>query len=80
MCLPRRVMLVGWGGNNGSTLTASILANKKCVLRFVGQTLKVRQEYSSNIRACSKACSLAVASRAVDTVRGQQLYTCRSPA
>lgn len=23
------VMLVGWGGNNGSTLTASILANKK---------------------------------------------------
>lgn len=23
------VMLVGWGGNNGSTLTAGILANKK---------------------------------------------------
>lgn len=23
------VMLVGWGGNNGSTLTASVLANKK---------------------------------------------------
>lgn len=22
-------MLVGWGGNNGSTLTASVLANKK---------------------------------------------------
>ena len=28
--LPCRVMLVGWGGNNGSTLTASVLANKKC--------------------------------------------------
>ncbi len=24
-----RVMLVGWGGNNGSTVTAGILANKK---------------------------------------------------
>ena len=24
-----RVMLVGWGGNNGTTLTAGILANKK---------------------------------------------------
>ncbi len=23
------VMLVGWGGNNGSTLTASVLANKR---------------------------------------------------
>ena len=26
-----RVMLVGWGGNNGSTVTAGILANKQCV-------------------------------------------------
>ena len=25
----RRVMLVGWGGNNGTTLTGGILANKK---------------------------------------------------
>lgn len=25
-------MLVGWGGNNGSTLTAGVIANKKFVL------------------------------------------------
>jgi hypothetical protein len=24
-----RVMLVGWGGNNGSTLTAGIIANRE---------------------------------------------------
>jgi hypothetical protein len=24
----RRVMLVGWGGNNGTTLTAGVIANK----------------------------------------------------
>lgn len=24
-----RVMLVGWGGNNGTTVTAGILANKQ---------------------------------------------------
>ena len=25
-------MLVGWGGNNGTTVTAGILANRRCVL------------------------------------------------
>ena len=28
-------MLVGWGGNNGSTLTAGILANKKYVFSLL---------------------------------------------
>ena len=27
--LPRSVMLVGWGGNNGTTVTGGILANKQ---------------------------------------------------
>ncbi|KAE8655886.1 hypothetical protein F3Y22_tig00117016pilonHSYRG00363 [Hibiscus syriacus] len=26
---PRLVMLVGWGGNNGSTLTGGVIANKE---------------------------------------------------
>lgn len=26
------VMLVGWGGNNGSTVTAGVLANRLCAL------------------------------------------------
>jgi len=25
-----RLMLVGWGGNNGSTVTAGVLANRRC--------------------------------------------------
>jgi len=26
-----RVMLVGWGGNNGSTLTGGVIANRELV-------------------------------------------------
>lgn len=29
LCLLYRVMLVGWGGNNGSTLTAGVIANRE---------------------------------------------------
>jgi len=32
MCV--RVMLVGWGGNNGSTLTGGVIANKELVPFF----------------------------------------------
>ena len=28
---PASVMLVGWGGNNGTTVTGGVLANKLCV-------------------------------------------------
>ena len=28
-----RLMLVGWGGNNGTTVTAGMLANRRCVPR-----------------------------------------------
>jgi hypothetical protein len=27
-------MLVGWGGNNGTTVTAGILANRRCAHAF----------------------------------------------
>ena len=29
VCFIYRVMLVGWGGNNGSTLTAGVIANRE---------------------------------------------------
>ena len=32
--IPCRVMLVGWGGNNGSTLTAGVIANREYVSVF----------------------------------------------
>lgn len=38
-------MLVGWGGNNGATLTAGILANKQCAL-------------SSSLSLTSRCCRL----------------------
>lgn len=29
VCCCGRVMLVGWGGNNGSTLTGGVIANRE---------------------------------------------------
>ena len=43
-------MLVGWGGNNGSTLTASVLANKKKLEWRTKEGLQVSQ--FSNLGVC----------------------------
>ena len=43
------VMLVGWGGNNGSTITAGILANKHGLTWNTKEGLKVSLEVPSQI-------------------------------
>jgi len=37
------VMLVGWGGNNGTTVTAAVLANKRGLTWRTKTGVKVRQ-------------------------------------
>ncbi|KAF4348928.1 hypothetical protein F8388_004646 [Cannabis sativa] len=35
---PKMVMLVGWGGNNGSTLTGGVIANREHLVGNQGQS------------------------------------------
>ena len=46
------VMLVGWGGNNGSTLTAGILANKLGTTWHTKEGLR-RADYLGSLTQCS---------------------------
>lgn len=59
------VMLVGWGGNNGSTLTASILANKKGITWMTKEGLKKPNYYGSITQAST--CR-------VGNYRGEEMY------
>lgn len=45
------VMLVGWGGNNGSTVTAAVLANKLNLSWHTKDGLKVPNYYGSVTQA-----------------------------
>ncbi len=42
-----RVMLVGWGGNNGTTVTAGVLANKLCAPQACAVTVMQAQDAPS---------------------------------
>eukprot|EP00884_Botryococcus_braunii_P007040 jgi/Botrbrau1/16337/Bobra.0345s0001.1 len=59
------VMLVGWGGNNGSTITAGILANKHGITWMTKEGLKRANYWGSLTQS---------ATLRVGNYRGEELY------
>ena len=64
-------MLVGWGGNNGSTVTACVLANKMKLQWRTKEGVKVRSPldnyyrrvtYNTRTRRCCQICAAFVLS------------------
>jgi len=45
------LMLVGWGGNNGTTLTATVIANQKNITWQTKEGLHTSNYYGSLVRA-----------------------------
>ena len=49
-------MLVGWAGNNGSTVTASVLANQKKLTWRTRNGVQVSSDYGSHVCARAGGC------------------------
>ena len=53
-------MLVGWGGNNGSTVTAASLANKHCLSWNTKDGLRCADYFGSITHAGTASLGIAV--------------------